>query len=56
MTATQETVKNIINSSAKILLVREPSADEATILAMLALKNILGEAGKKIFLSPGCCF
>jgi len=52
MTATQETVKNIINSSAKILLVREPSADEATILAMLALKNILGEAGKKIFLSP----
>ncbi|QQG45912.1 MAG: hypothetical protein HYY55_02940 [Candidatus Niyogibacteria bacterium] len=52
VTQNQETLKNLIDSSVKILLASEPSADEATRLAMFALKNVLESLGKEVFLHP----
>ena len=52
MTPAQETIKNIINSGNKVLVAGEPSVDEATMLSMLALKNIMDTSGKKVFLTP----
>ncbi len=54
MDQAQEAVKKLLNSSEKILVAGEPSADWATLLAMLALKNILDGAGKKTILWPEC--
>ncbi|OHA68621.1 MAG: hypothetical protein A3I38_02950 [Candidatus Wildermuthbacteria bacterium RIFCSPLOWO2_02_FULL_47_10] len=54
MDQTQEAVKKLLDSGDKILVAGEPSADEATQLVMLALREILEKAGKKTFLWPDC--
>jgi len=52
MNGTSEAIKNLIETSPRVLIAFEPSASEAQILASHALKEILKGAGKEIFLWP----
>lgn len=52
MNGATELIKNLINSSSRVLVACAPAADEATILAAKALKEVLIDAGKKVFLWP----
>lgn len=52
MSETKETIKNLIESSSKIFVGLEPSADESAVFAALALKNILKDLDKEVFLRP----
>ena len=52
MNGTSEAIKNLIETSPRVLIAFEPSASEARILASYALKEILKSAGKDVFLWP----
>ncbi|MBI2507242.1 MAG: hypothetical protein HYW09_01360 [Candidatus Niyogibacteria bacterium] len=52
MDSAEETIKNLVESSSKIFVGLEPSADESAILAAIALKNILKDLDKEVFLRP----
>lgn len=52
MFKTKEAIKTLVGSGKRFLIVSESSADEATLLAVIALRKILIHAGKEISFWP----